>query len=93
MVLLRIGFISDRVKVIYDLTEYRGVAARRCLSEREQAVVAQMASHIVNKLLHNPTLVLKSAAGTASADDYAQVARVLFALAETEASVETRGYG
>ena len=52
------------------------------LDQREQEIVAQMAQRIVNKLLHEPTRVLRSHAGTPEGSDYALAVRHLFALAE-----------
>lgn len=50
------------------------------LTEREQALIEQMAQRIVSKLLHNPTTVLKEQAAEGGGHDYAQAARTLFAL-------------
>jgi glutamyl-tRNA reductase len=50
------------------------------LDHREQAIVEQMAQRIVNKILHQPTLSLRSHAGTPEGSDYAETVRELFAL-------------
>jgi glutamyl-tRNA reductase len=50
------------------------------LDERDQAIIMQMAHRIVNKLLHEPTTVLKSHAAEETGLDYAQTLRELFAL-------------
>jgi glutamyl-tRNA reductase len=50
------------------------------LGERDQAIIMQMAHRIVNKLLHEPTTVLKSHAAEETGLDYAQTLRELFAL-------------
>lgn len=57
------------------------------LNQREQAIVEQMAQRIVNKILHQPTLSLRTHAGTPEGSDYAQTVRELFAL-EAEATHE-----
>jgi glutamyl-tRNA reductase len=49
------------------------------LNPHEQAIVSQMAYRIVNKMLHAPTVTLKSQAGQ---DDYVATVRQLFALDE-----------
>jgi glutamyl-tRNA reductase len=56
------------------------------LSERERAVIEAMSQGIVNKMLHAPTVRLKSQARNECAMEYAQVVRELFAL---EAGRET----
>ncbi|MEO8606440.1 MAG: glutamyl-tRNA reductase [Chloroflexota bacterium] len=50
------------------------------LNEREQEIVAQLAHRIVNKILHAPTVTLKSRVAQGDNDDYALTVRQLFAL-------------
>jgi glutamyl-tRNA reductase len=50
------------------------------LNLREQEIVAQLAHRIVNKLLHAPTVNLKSRVAQGDASDYAAAIRQLFAL-------------
>lgn len=53
------------------------------LNPHEQEIVMQMAHRIVNKLLHAPTVSLKSRAAHGDHADYAHAVRQLFALRET----------
>jgi len=55
------------------------------LSAAERAAVEQMTRGIVNKLLHDPTVRLKDAAGTARGELYADALSELFALDGAEA--------
>jgi glutamyl-tRNA reductase len=53
------------------------------LNDREQEIVAQLAHRIVNKMLHAPTVTLKSRVAQSAegdSDDYAHTIRQLFAL-------------
>ncbi|MBZ0287636.1 MAG: glutamyl-tRNA reductase [Anaerolineae bacterium] len=50
------------------------------LNPREQEIVAQLAHRIVNKLLHAPTVNLKSHVAQGDPDEYADTIRQLFAL-------------
>jgi glutamyl-tRNA reductase len=50
------------------------------LNDREQEIVAQLAHRIVNKILHAPTVTLKSRVAQGDPDDYAHTVRQLFAL-------------
>ncbi len=59
------------------------------LSKEERAAVEQVTSGIVNKLLHEPTVRLKDAAGTARGELYADALAELFALDELEADEPT----
>jgi glutamyl-tRNA reductase len=60
------------------------------LEPREQEIVAQMVRRLVNKLLHTPTVALKSRAARGDHFDYAHATRKLFALEEPDASHGTR---
>jgi glutamyl-tRNA reductase len=66
------------------------------LSAEQRAVVDQVTSGLVNKLLHEPTVRLKDAAGTARGELYADALGELFALddsasADGETEDESRG--
>jgi glutamyl-tRNA reductase len=50
------------------------------LQERDQQIIAQMAHRIMNKMLHEPTMYLKSRAADGDGHDFAHLARELFAL-------------
>jgi glutamyl-tRNA reductase len=50
------------------------------LSERERAVVDQMTTRLVNKLLHPPTANLQAAAGDGRGAEYGEIAADLFDL-------------
>jgi glutamyl-tRNA reductase len=50
------------------------------LGERDQQIIARLAHRIVNKLLHAPTMCLKTHSTNGNMCDYAQVVRELFAL-------------
>jgi glutamyl-tRNA reductase len=52
------------------------------LTERETATVHELATRLVNKLLHTPTLRLKEAAAEGQGHDYAEALRYLFDLKE-----------
>jgi glutamyl-tRNA reductase len=52
------------------------------LSDREAAIVREMTTRIVNKLLHTPTLRLKDAAAAGQGHVYAEAMRYLFDLEE-----------
>lgn len=52
------------------------------LNSHEQEIVAQLAHRIINKLLHAPTVSLKSRAAHGDLYDYAHAVRQLFALDE-----------
>jgi len=52
------------------------------LSEREIAVVQELANRLTNKLLHIPTLRLKDAAAAGQGHVYAEAMRYLFGLEE-----------
>lgn len=52
----------------------------RDLDEREQEVINRMAHRLVNKLLHQPTVRLKSHAATGNGHTYAHMLRDLFGL-------------
>jgi glutamyl-tRNA reductase len=54
------------------------------LNPQEQAIVAQLAHRIANKLLHAPTVSLKSRAAYDTHYDYVHAVRQLFALEEAE---------
>lgn len=65
------------------------------LNDREQEIVAQLAHRIVNKLLHAPTVTLKSRVAQGDHDDYAHTVRQLFALDQhqvADADAERRGH-
>ena len=62
-------------------TELAKFAARLAdLEPKERAAVEQLTRGIVNKLLHEPTVELREAAGTARADRLADALRTLFGL-------------
>ena len=67
----------------------RTVARMQGASERDRAQVMQLADAIVNKLLHAPLTALKrgAAADTPDGEALVQAVRVLFELAESEASL------
>jgi len=50
------------------------------LTEQQRALVEQLTRSLVNKLLHEPTVRLKEAAGTARGELYADALNALFAL-------------
>ncbi|HLI08164.1 MAG TPA: glutamyl-tRNA reductase [Ktedonobacteraceae bacterium] len=52
------------------------------LSEREAAIVQELTTRMLNKLLHTPTLRLKEAAATGQGHVYAEAMRYLFDLEE-----------
>jgi glutamyl-tRNA reductase len=67
----------------------RALARMPTASERDRAQVMQLADAIVNKLLHAPLTALKrgAAADTPDGEALVQAVRVLFELAESEASL------
>lgn len=60
----------------------RQLSSTSPLSEREAALVQELATRLVNKLLHKPTLRLKDAAAAGQGHIYAQALRYLFDLEE-----------
>ncbi len=78
--------IHDLRQHIEKLREEELVRALRrlgpALTEREAAVVQELATRLVNKLLHAPTLRLKEAAANGQGELYAETLRYLFALEE-----------
>ncbi len=61
-----------------ELERYRG--RLQSLSDRDRDTVEALTKGIINKLLHNPTIELKSAAGSPKGERLADVVRVLFDL-------------
>ncbi len=80
------GTISDLRQSIEVLRQQELVRAMRSLaptlSEREAAVVQELTTRLVNKILHAPTLRLKEAAADGQGHAYAEALRYLFNLEE-----------
>jgi glutamyl-tRNA reductase len=72
--------LRDRAEAIRDAELQRYTARLADLSPKERAAVEGLTRGIVNKLLHEPTVRLKDAAGTARADRLADALRALFDL-------------
>lgn len=63
------------------------------LSEREAAVVRELTTRLMNKLLHTPTRRLKDAAASGQGHVYAEALRYLFDLEEEHAAYNDRNAG
>jgi glutamyl-tRNA reductase len=72
--------LRDRADAIREAELARYTARLADLSPKERAAVEGLTRGIVNKLLHEPTVRLKDAAGTARADRLADALRALFDL-------------
>lgn len=72
--------IRERAEALRAAEVDRYSARLADLSPRERAAVEALTRGIVNKLLHEPTVRLKDAAGTAKADRLADALRTLFDL-------------
>jgi glutamyl-tRNA reductase len=72
--------LRDRAEDIRAAELERYTARLADLSPKERAAVEGVTRGIVNKLLHEPTVRLKDAAGTAKADRLADALRTLFGL-------------
>lgn len=75
-----VASLRDRAEVIREAELARYTARLADLSPKERAAVEGLTRGIVNKLLHEPTVRLKDAAGTARADRLADALRTLFDL-------------
>ncbi len=82
------GTISDLRQSIETLRQQELARAMRSLaptlSEREAAVVQELTTRLVNKMLHAPTLRLKEAAADGQGHVYAEALRYLFNLEEND---------
>ncbi len=72
--------LRERAETIRSAELERYAARLADLTPRERAAVEGLTKGIVNKLLHEPTVRLKDAAGTAKADRLADALRALFDL-------------
>jgi glutamyl-tRNA reductase len=82
------GTISDLRQSVEVLRQQELARAMRSLaptlSEREAAVVQELTTRLVNKMLHIPTLRLKEAAADGQGHVYAEALRYLFNLEEDD---------
>ena len=82
------GTISDLRQSIEVIRQQELTRAMRSLaptlSEREAAVVQELTTRLVNKMLHVPTLRLKEAAADGQGHVYAEALRYLFNLEEND---------
>jgi glutamyl-tRNA reductase len=72
--------LRDRAESVREAELARYTARLADLTPKERAAVEGLTRGIVNKLLHEPTVRLKDAAGTARADRLADALRALFDL-------------
>jgi glutamyl-tRNA reductase len=75
-----VAALRDRVEAIRRSELDRHASRLAGLSAREREAVEALTRGIVNKVLHEPTVRLKDAAGTAKADRLADAVRTLFGL-------------
>ena len=75
-----VASLRERAETIREAELARYTARLADLSPKERAAVEGLTRGIVNKLLHEPTVRLKDAAGTAKADRLADALRALFDL-------------
>ncbi|HVF33263.1 MAG TPA: glutamyl-tRNA reductase [Acidimicrobiales bacterium] len=75
-----VAALRERAEVVREAELARYTARLADLSPKERAAVEGLTRGIVNKLLHEPTVRLKDAAGSAKADRLADALRTLFDL-------------
>jgi glutamyl-tRNA reductase len=75
-----VASLRERVESIREAELERYTARLADLSPKERAAVEGLTRGIDNKLLHEPTVRLKDAAGSAKADRLADALRTLFDL-------------
>lgn len=75
-----VGALRDRAEGVREAEVQRHAARLAGLDARERAAVEALTRGIVNKLLHEPTVRLKDAAGSPRADRLADALRTLFGL-------------
>ena len=75
-----VAALRDRAEAVREAELARYTARLADLSPKERAAVEGLTRGIVNKLLHEPTVRLKDAAGSAKADRLADALRTLFDL-------------
>jgi glutamyl-tRNA reductase len=83
-----VAALRDRAEQLRQAELHRHRARLAGLNERQQAVVESVTRGILAKLLHEPTVRLKAASGSAHGDQLADAVRTLFGLS-VSASIES----
>jgi glutamyl-tRNA reductase len=77
--------LRDRAEAIRQMELQKALPRLGELTDRQRSVLEALTIGIVNKILHQPTVRLKSRGGNGTSANYVQILRDLFALEESKA--------